>query len=336
MNTNRLTFIDIARAICIVLVVVGHYVPDNSPNWYLTLRNVIYSFHMPLFMFISGYVYSAVQKPVVYKDFVFNKFKRLIVPYLFVSAVIIFIKFLTVKNMYLENPVSLSSLYEIFYLPSAGFFLWFIYVLFLIFLIMPFVYNTIKLNIFLIVSFVLFLTSMNFTNLFCIAQLKENLLYFVLGCFICTKPNIKLVIEKIPIMVFLVFFVIVYVLKFPDAIWFISLRKLFLAVSGIFFIMKMSIRIDKTVNPIKQFFLKLATYSYTIYLFHTTAEGLVKSVFVKIPIENYLIQDLCFIAKAFFTIACGVIAPIILHKIIISKSRLFSFLIGIRYLSRNK
>jgi fucose 4-O-acetylase-like acetyltransferase len=202
MNANRLIFIDIARAICIILVVIGHYVPDNSPNWYLILNNIIYSFHMPLFMFVSGYVYSAIQKPVAYKDFVFNKFKRLIVPYLFVSTVIIFIKFLTAKNMYLENPISLSSFYEIFYLPSAGFFLWFIYVLFLIFLIIPFINTSSKLNIFLIISFILLLIPINFTNLFCIAQLKRNLFYFVLGYFICAKPSVKLMIDKIPTIVF--------------------------------------------------------------------------------------------------------------------------------------
>jgi fucose 4-O-acetylase-like acetyltransferase len=141
MMTKRLTFIDIARAICIILVVIGHYLPDNSPNWYLILNNIIYAFHMPLFMFVSGYICSAVKKNTGYKDFVLNKFKRLIIPYFFVSIVIISIKLLTEKNMHLENPISLSSFYEIFYFPSAGFFLWFIYVLFLIFLMIPFVNN---------------------------------------------------------------------------------------------------------------------------------------------------------------------------------------------------
>jgi peptidoglycan/LPS O-acetylase OafA/YrhL len=185
-------------------------------------------------------------------------------------------------------------------------------------------------------SFVLLLTPVNFTNLFCLAQLKENLFYFVLGYFICTKPTIKLVIDKIPTIVFLVFFVIVYVFKFTDAIWFISLRKLFLAVFGIFFIMSISLQIDKTMNPIRQFFLKLAPCSYTIYLFHTTAEGFAKSVFFKTPVENYLITDSGFIFKSLLVVLVGIFVPIILHKIVASKSRLFSFLIGIKYLPKNK
>lgn len=54
---NRIIALDIAKAICIILVVMGHYVPDNSPAWYVLVHDVIYTFHMPLFMFVSGYVY---------------------------------------------------------------------------------------------------------------------------------------------------------------------------------------------------------------------------------------------------------------------------------------
>ncbi|KAA3144009.1 acyltransferase family protein, partial [Alistipes onderdonkii] len=55
---NRLISIDIAKAICIILVVIGHYNPDNAPEWYHTINLFIYTFHMPLFMFASGYVYA--------------------------------------------------------------------------------------------------------------------------------------------------------------------------------------------------------------------------------------------------------------------------------------
>lgn len=54
---GRLLTFDIAKAICIILVVVGHYYPDNSPGWYKNIHDIIYSFHMPLFMFASGYIY---------------------------------------------------------------------------------------------------------------------------------------------------------------------------------------------------------------------------------------------------------------------------------------
>ena len=52
---NRIIALDIAKAICIILVVMGHYVPDNSPAWYVLVHDVIYTFHMPLFMFVRKF-----------------------------------------------------------------------------------------------------------------------------------------------------------------------------------------------------------------------------------------------------------------------------------------
>lgn len=78
---NRIISLDIARAICIILVVIGHYVPDNSPAWYVMLHDIIYTFHMPLFMFVSGYVYMITKKNIGYKSFLIKKIKRLMIPY---------------------------------------------------------------------------------------------------------------------------------------------------------------------------------------------------------------------------------------------------------------
>lgn len=52
MGTGRLAFIDVAKSICIFLMVVGHYFPQNH-----LLLTYIYSFHMPALFIISGYLY---------------------------------------------------------------------------------------------------------------------------------------------------------------------------------------------------------------------------------------------------------------------------------------
>lgn len=69
----RLLQLDIAKAICIVLVVIGHYSPECSPLWYTMTHDIIYSFHMPLFMFASGYIYNAIRKQISYGDFLKKK-----------------------------------------------------------------------------------------------------------------------------------------------------------------------------------------------------------------------------------------------------------------------
>lgn len=46
--SKRIEWIDVAKGICIVLMVVGHTrLPSIISNW-------IWSFHMPFFFFISG------------------------------------------------------------------------------------------------------------------------------------------------------------------------------------------------------------------------------------------------------------------------------------------
>jgi fucose 4-O-acetylase-like acetyltransferase len=54
---NRDLFLDIAKGLAIILVIVGHVVQGSSPNFDdLLWFKVIYSFHMPLFVFLSGAV----------------------------------------------------------------------------------------------------------------------------------------------------------------------------------------------------------------------------------------------------------------------------------------
>lgn len=48
-QTTRIRYIDIMKAITILLVMVGHYFNNRLVSTF------IWSFHMPLFLFISGY-----------------------------------------------------------------------------------------------------------------------------------------------------------------------------------------------------------------------------------------------------------------------------------------
>ncbi len=77
-------FFDNARAILILLVVFGHMLqPYTSGDKYLSaLYLVIYSFHMPTFLFISGYFAKNIDKPYYLEKIS----KRLIVPYMIFFA----------------------------------------------------------------------------------------------------------------------------------------------------------------------------------------------------------------------------------------------------------
>ncbi len=73
---RRVYWIDNAKAIGIFFVVLAHH----NINFYVMAW--IYSFHMPLFFFLSGYLFDFSKYPDI-KDFFIRKIRTLIVPYFF-------------------------------------------------------------------------------------------------------------------------------------------------------------------------------------------------------------------------------------------------------------
>ena len=74
--------IDIAKGICIILVVIGHLLQfDCSGLAKNTLFNYIYAFHMPVFMMLSGYVASYGNFDVPFTKLILRRFRQLMVPF---------------------------------------------------------------------------------------------------------------------------------------------------------------------------------------------------------------------------------------------------------------
>lgn len=76
-ETKRLDYVDVCKAIGILLVVLGHtyYGPKM-------LHNLIYSFHMPLFFILAGFTYSKSRNNVLgFWPFAKKKARELLVPY---------------------------------------------------------------------------------------------------------------------------------------------------------------------------------------------------------------------------------------------------------------
>ena len=79
MEKERLKYIDIAKGIGIFLVVWGHLISDGF------IDNLIYSFHMPLFLFLSGYMLRA-RNVELTSMLVKRRIKQLLLPYFYFSA----------------------------------------------------------------------------------------------------------------------------------------------------------------------------------------------------------------------------------------------------------
>lgn len=77
----RINWLDRARGIAIILVIIGH---ANFPE---EIRTIVYAFHMPLFFFLSGFL--LLKKEENFNLFFVKKVKSLIIPYVSYNIILI-------------------------------------------------------------------------------------------------------------------------------------------------------------------------------------------------------------------------------------------------------
>lgn len=99
--TKRIEWIDIAKGIGIILVVIGHI------SQIKVLNDIIYSFHMPLFFMISGFFHKDKN------DFIKHKLHTIIIPYIFFST-LTFIYWFFIESKFRDQQVSLKYFFNIF------------------------------------------------------------------------------------------------------------------------------------------------------------------------------------------------------------------------------
>ena len=99
---GRNDVVTIAKAICIVLMVMGH---SGCPE---LLWKVIYLFHMPFFFFISGYFYRA--DKVLKAGYIMSKVKSLWVPFVKWSILFLLLHNVFFKIGILDTILSLKDI----------------------------------------------------------------------------------------------------------------------------------------------------------------------------------------------------------------------------------
>lgn len=139
MNKKELYDISILGAIGITLVVFGHSLPsrflyDETYVPFLTnIIDFIYIFHMPLFFYISGYLWRFTQK-YDFSDELKSKIKRLLMPYFLFSCLGYIVKW--PLSQYAGRPINFGFedfFFRIFFpWESPIIFLWFLPCLFLV------------------------------------------------------------------------------------------------------------------------------------------------------------------------------------------------------------
>lgn len=331
-KSKRYETVDVAKAIAIILVVIGHFREPAMPELYHDIIKVIYMFHMPLFMIASGFLFMATYRPGSYGSFVWKKFKRLMVPYFVTSVLIITIKLLGSSSAELQNPVTTFSYLEMFYLPSAGYFLWFVWALWWMMLIMPW-FTAPKMKLFLFaVSLILAFVWEYMADIFCVKEFCRMLVYFVSGVLLYDL-NKKRPLPSLPLGFAVVFFVcaslVVWEIDLAMPYWARTVLGLAGAFAGSAFVFSLSRNVaTHGARMLKSAAMSVASASYIIYLFHTTFEGFAKGLLHKLHFFSGNLMIKYAVAEV-IVVGAGVILPYLMARYVLNRFAVTRALFGL-------
>ncbi|MGH4120747.1 acyltransferase family protein [Clostridium sp.] len=292
--------ISLLRTFAILIVVLGHsmivyqynwgiYTPAVKSSFFNALKTYIDVFQMPLFIFISGYMFYYCRKECnkynKLSKFLSNKIKRLLVPYICVAVMyVVPIRVMTGYKGYSGN-----NIFEIIYKYimtglDAGH-LWYLIVIFEIFIVFylfEFIINKIGVPASLIVIACASIISFKFPDVFQISKSIHYFMFFYLG-YIIRKYELNFKIEfkgkkntLIIITLFIlqfVFLALSYKISNSNIIGTLSINLMYLLsniFSTIFYFTVLSTISTKykrlNSNKILKF---LDRESFAIYLFHS-------------------------------------------------------------------
>lgn len=97
-DSNRIKWLDVAKGICILLVIAGHVTK------YKLMKTFIYSFHMPLFFILSGFTLKIPESKADIFSYTIKDIRRLLVP-LLITHFIFVIYLVLFQNRALDNAI---------------------------------------------------------------------------------------------------------------------------------------------------------------------------------------------------------------------------------------
>ncbi|SMY38184.1 glucans biosynthesis protein [Photobacterium malacitanum] len=136
--SKHLNWVDYAKGLGIILVVYGHITEGiynagmaMDSHLYTAVDTMIYSFHMPLFFFLSGLFFTSSFQKRGFKNTIINKVDTIFYPFVIWSILQGIIE--ATLSKYTNGHVTYTQVFSLLWEPRAQF--WFLYVLFFTFVI---------------------------------------------------------------------------------------------------------------------------------------------------------------------------------------------------------
>lgn len=280
----RLEWVDYAKGIGIILVVYGHVlrgIKDAAmgifPEFFYYSDNIVYSFHMPLFFFLSGmFVNKSLSKG---KGFIGDKIKTIVYPYFLWSLISGGVQVL--MSNYTTKGRQIEDLFVILHQPLGEY--WFLYVLFLCYLLYAFLarFFSVYLIFSAAVAAYFLVPYVEPWVLNVIKLLLKNFVFFVLGALFVSLASW----EKSPkpsawaVLAIIVVFFLLQAASFPAHIENFLTVELLLAVFGIFMVITASMALAQGRGvPVLRY---IGSLSLPIYVSHVLAASGIRIVLSK-------------------------------------------------------
>lgn len=305
---------DYVKAYACLLVVIGHVIlgvrkgANNQikiPIASFWIEQYIWTFHVSLFMFISGYIYNKCGKwhsKSTRLKFLTHKLINLGIPYLIFSCIYIVINNLMSSSVNTKNQI--SDIFMLWIKPVAQY--WFLYSLLWIFFLFVILDKKFK-NWEIIVIIALasyFLSCINLNIGIFDATLKSSIVF---GIGVETKKLYSKNKTILNLFVEFIFGTIVGCMLLylgETKYWF---GNQVARMAGIYASISLIVLITH-FNIIKKFFSFICKYSFQIYLLHTFFTAGTRIVFMKFGVTSYFLHLIC-------GIIVGVVGPIIISVI---------------------
>jgi fucose 4-O-acetylase-like acetyltransferase len=277
--------LDALRGIAILLVVVGHAVARDLPagnEWYAVLKDLIYRFHMPLFMMLTGITFG-LSLPVFgrwaeARAYSARKAARLAVPYVVFGLLILAGKVLAGPFLHVDKPPGrmLDEVVNLVVLPwrSAAGFLWFIYVLAVYMAVLPSLLRLFGRRPLPLFALAVALSLLPWPQWFLLDRVMLYLPFFCAGIVLSLRREtwtpLSAAIGWPSVLLFGLLLASTYTLAAPDwVVGALSLPALLMVV-------------QRTQAPVRRFWAVLGTCSMSIYLMNTIFIGLAKGLMLKV------------------------------------------------------
>lgn len=310
---GRVSWVDYAKGIGIILVVLGHVIDGLNPGMHATTNSslilmktydLIYGFHMPLFFLLSGLF---VEKSLNKDNFFKQKALTIVVPYFLWSL------FQGITNILLSSLTNSKPDWSVIFLipifPYAQF--WFLYALFICFAIYFLMRRVLKIKIehILILSLLMYACTPFVGDWF--GRITEYFIYLVIGSLVFNKWqefNRTLVKNFWTVLILFLIANAIFLTDVLDGLYLLTPFKLMIAAIGMCLVISVSSILGNKnyLAGIKY----LGSLSMQIFLMHTLASAATRIILTKVfGLENIWIH---------LVLGCiaGIALPIVAYYVI--------------------